>query len=154
MGSIPMPLCAPQVVAKPGILRDVIGDNGGGDLVHFKSAVGFGDFDRAQPEFAGLFQQFAGNGEILVLDLLGVRQDLVDGKLFRRLSDQLVLFAEIFRSEYCLRAVAASSRKLPPEILVFGNCVVVAIVYPCERNRRIRGGKNICHSNAAKEGNG
>ena len=89
-----------------GVLGDVVGDDGGGDLVHFQAAVGFGDLDAAQAEFAGLLQQIARDGEILVLDLLGVGQDLVDGELFRRLRDELVLLGEIFGREDFVRTGA------------------------------------------------
>ena len=31
-----------------GIFRNVIGDDGGGDFVHFEAAIGFGDFDAGE----------------------------------------------------------------------------------------------------------
>ncbi len=34
-----------------------------------------------------------------MLDLFNIRDDFVDSELFRRLSNEPVLFAEIFRSE-------------------------------------------------------
>jgi hypothetical protein len=77
----------------------VVSDDSGSDLVHFEAAVRFGDFDAAEPEFSGFFQQIARDREILVLDFLDIRQNLVDGKLFRRLPDELMLLAEIFRRE-------------------------------------------------------
>ena len=82
-----------------GVFGDVVGDDGGGDFVHFEAAVGFGNFGRAEAEFAGFLQQVAGDGEVLVLDLLDVGKDLVDGKLLRRLADELVLLGEVFGSE-------------------------------------------------------
>jgi hypothetical protein len=91
-------VCAPGG-GEASIFRDVVGDDRGGDFVHFEAAVGFGNLDGAQPEFAGFFQQVAGNREVLVLDLLGIRQNFVDGKFLRRLPDELVLLAEIFGRE-------------------------------------------------------
>ena len=121
-----MPLCAPQVVAKPAYLRDVVGDDGGGDFVHFEAAVGFGNFDAAQAQFAGLFQQIARDGEIFVLDLLGVGQDFVDGEFFRRLPDQLVLFGEIFGSEYFIGTAGFEQEAAAGDFGV-GSVVVVDI---------------------------
>ena len=54
--------------------------------------------------------------------------DFVDRELFRGLRDQLMLFAEVFRSEDLFRCCASSSRKLPPVILVFGAADVVAML--------------------------
>ena len=82
-----------------GVLGDVVGDDGGRDFVHLQAAVGLGDFHRAQAQFAGLLQQIASDGKILVLDLLDVGNDLVDRELLRRLPDELVLLGEVFRSE-------------------------------------------------------
>ena len=78
----------------------MIGDHGGRDLVHFKTAVGFGDLDATQPKFPGFLQKVARNGEIFVLNFFNVRHNLVQGKFFRGLPDKLVLFAEIFGREY------------------------------------------------------
>ena len=88
---------------KACILRNVIGDDGGGDFVHLKPAVSFGNFDRAEPKLSCLLQQFPGNREILVLNLLDVRHDLVDGKFFRCLPNKLVLLGKIFRRKDFLR---------------------------------------------------
>ncbi len=85
---------------KAGILGDVVGDDGGGDFVHFEAAVGLGNLDAAEAEVASLFQQIAGNRVILVLDLLGLGQNFVDGKFFGRLPDHLVLLGKIFRGEH------------------------------------------------------
>src|SRR5580704_13808873 len=87
-----------------GILRDVVGDDGGGNLVHLKAAISFGNFNAAQAKLAGLFQQLPRNREILMLDFLRVGQDLVNGEFFRRLADELVLFGEVFRSENLIGA--------------------------------------------------
>ncbi len=70
-----MPECAPPGGGEAGVLGDVVGDHGGGDFVHFQAAIGFGDFDSAQPQVAGLLQQIAGDGEVLMLHLLGVRAE-------------------------------------------------------------------------------
>ncbi len=85
---------------KTGVLGDVIGDDGGSDFVHLETAVGLGNLDAAEAEVAGLFQQIAGNRVILMLDLLGLGQNFVDGKFFGRLPDHLVLLGKIFRGEY------------------------------------------------------
>ena len=121
-----MPLCAPQVVAKPAYLRDVVGDDGGGDFIHFKAAVGFGDFDAAQSQFASLLQQIARNREILVLNFFRVGQDFVDGEFFRRLPDQLVLFGEIFGRENFVGAAGFEQEAAAGDFGV-GSAVVAAI---------------------------
>ena len=88
---------------KAGVFGNVIGDDGGSDFIHFEAAVGFGNFDAAKAKFAGLFQKVAGDGEILVLDLLDIRKDLIDSKLLGCLPDELVLFGEVFRRENIFR---------------------------------------------------
>ena len=85
MGSVPMPVCPPQVMAKLAYLADVVGDDGGGDFVHLEAAVGFGNIDAAQAQFPGFLQQIAGDGEIFVLHLLDVGHDFVDREFFRGL---------------------------------------------------------------------
>ncbi len=83
-----------------GVLGDVVGDHGGGDFIHLKAAVCFGDLGRAEAEFASLFQEVAGDRKILVLHLLDVGDDLVDRKLLGCLADEQVLLGEVFRREY------------------------------------------------------
>ena len=85
--------------SETGVLGDVIRNDRGRDLVHLQAAVSFGDLNRAETELAGFLQQLAGDREVFVLHLLDVGDDLVDGELFRRLADHLVLLGEIFRSE-------------------------------------------------------
>ncbi len=101
----------------------MVGDDGGGDLVHLQAAIGFRDFDAAQAQVAGLLQQIASDGEILVLHLLGVGKDFVDRELFRRLPDELMLLGEIFGSEDFVR-LALFEQKAAAEILVLGIAVV------------------------------
>ena len=91
-------MCAPGG-GEACVLGDVIGDHGGGDLVHFQAAVGFGNFDPAQSQVPGLLQQIARDGKVLVLHLLGVGQDFVDRELFRGLPNELMLLGKILRSE-------------------------------------------------------
>src|SRR5208282_2552444 len=85
---------------KPGVLGNIVGDNGGGDFVHFKAAVSLGNLNSAKAEVAGLFQQSARNRVILVFDLFRLRQNFIDRKLFGRLPDHLLLLGEIFWGEY------------------------------------------------------
>ncbi len=82
-----------------GVFRDVVGDDGGGDFIHFEAAVGFGNFNRAEAELSGFFQQIAGDREVFVFDLLDVGQNLVGRELFRRLRDELMLLGEVFGGE-------------------------------------------------------
>ena len=49
-------MCAPGG-GEACVLGDVIGDHGGRDLVHFQSAVGFRDFDPAQPRSPAFFSK-------------------------------------------------------------------------------------------------
>jgi hypothetical protein len=65
------------------VLGDVLGDNGGADLVHVHAAVGFGNLDRGQAEFAGLLQQFAGERPVFFLQLVGRRCDFLERELRR-----------------------------------------------------------------------
>ena len=74
-------------VSAPGggearVFRDVVGDDGGGDFVHFEAAVGFRDLGGAQAEFSGFLQQVARDGEVFVFDLLDVGENLVDREFF------------------------------------------------------------------------
>ena len=82
------------------VFRDVVGDDRGGDFIHLQAAIGFRNLHPAQSQVAGLFQQVARNGEILVLHLFRVGQNLVDGELFCRLPDHPLLLGKIFRSKY------------------------------------------------------
>ena len=84
---------------KPAVLGDMVGDDGGGDFVHFEPAIGFGNFDSAQAEVAGFFQQVARNREILVFDFIGLGKNLVVGKLFGGLPNHVLLLGKIFRGE-------------------------------------------------------
>ena len=84
------------------VFGNVVGDYGGSDLVHFQAAVGFWNLDAAQPQLAGFFQQLAHYREILVLHLFDIWDDFVLSKLLGGLSDQTMLFAEIFWREYFL----------------------------------------------------
>ena len=95
---------------KAGIFGNVIGDDGGSDFVHLEAAVGLGNFNSAEAEFACLLQQVAGDGEVLVFDLLCVGKDLVDSKFFCGLADELMLFSEIFRREYFLGAAGLEQK--------------------------------------------
>ena len=85
------------------ILGNVVGDHRGGHFIHFQAAVRFRNFDGAQAEFARLLQQFTRDGEVLMLDLLHIRQDLVDRKFFRGLRNQVVLLGKVFRCEDFIR---------------------------------------------------
>ena len=80
--------------------------SGGGHFVHLEAAVRLGNVDAHQPEFAGLAQQAAGDGEVLGLDLGGRRHHLVGGEVDRGLGDLPVFFGEVLRREDILRAGA------------------------------------------------
>ncbi len=84
---------------KSGVLGHVVGDDGGGDFVHFEAAVGLGNLDSTEAEVTGLFQQIARDRIIFVFDFFGLGQNLVDGKLFGRLADHPLLLGEIFGRE-------------------------------------------------------
>src|SRR5712671_2747103 len=78
----------------------MVSDDGGGNFVHLKAAISFGNFHAAQTEIARLFQEVSRNREILVLHLLCLGQDFIDRELFRGLSNHLLLLGEIFRSKH------------------------------------------------------
>src|SRR5262249_17982853 len=56
--------------------------------------------DSTQAELTRLSDQFASNGEILVLHFVRVGNDFLDREFLSSLGDQQVLLGEIFRSEY------------------------------------------------------
>ena len=85
--------------SEPRILRDVVGDHSSGDFVHLKPAVSFRNLRRTQPQLTRLLQQIASDRKVFVLHLFNIGDDLIDGKLFRRLPDELVLLGEVFWSE-------------------------------------------------------
>ncbi len=85
------------------VLRDVVGDHRRSHFVHFEATVGFGDLNPRQAQVAGLLHQIARDGKILVLHLLDVRQNFVDGEFFRGLPDQLLLLRKVFGREDFIR---------------------------------------------------
>ena len=54
MGSVPMPACAEKRDGEAALLGDVLGDDGGGHLVHLQAAVLLGDIDGGEAEVGGL----------------------------------------------------------------------------------------------------
>ena len=84
-------------------------------------AVGLGNLNSAEAEVAGFFQQIARNREILVFDLLRLGQNLVEGKLFGRLPDHLVLLGKIFWGED-IGSLPLFQQKAAAGNLGFGKC--------------------------------
>ena len=78
---------------------DVLGDDGGGDLVHLEAAVLFGDVGGGEAEFGGLLDEAAGDGEVLMLDGVGVGDDFVEGEVGGGLGDLAMLFGEVLGEE-------------------------------------------------------
>ena len=99
MGSVPMPTCALKATEKLAELRETVGDDRRGDLVHGEAAVFFGDVDGHEAEFAGLAEESASDGEVLGFDVCGGRDDFVSGKLVGGVGDLALLVGEVFRSE-------------------------------------------------------
>src|SRR5262249_32203787 len=64
-----------------------------------KTAVLLGDIDRGQAKVTGFLDKAARNREILRLNLIRDRNDLIQGKLCRRLRDLAMLLGEVFRKE-------------------------------------------------------
>ena len=81
------------------LLGDVVGDDGGGHLVHLEAAVLLGDVDGGEAEVGGLLDEAAGDGEVLGLDLVGRGDDLVGGEVGGGLGDLALLFGEVFGEE-------------------------------------------------------
>lgn len=77
----------------------MVGDHGGCDFVHLEAPVSLRNLGRTEPEFTGFFQQVASDEKILVLHLLDVGDDLIDGELLRCLANEQVLFGEVFGRE-------------------------------------------------------
>ena len=122
---------------KPGVLGNVVGDDGGGDFVHFQAAVGFGNFNSAEAEVAGFLQQVARDREILVFDFIGLRQDFVVGKLFGGLPDHLLLFGKIFGSED-IGSLPLFEQKAAAGNLGFRDCSRRHFKPLLSRNRQVR----------------
>src|SRR2546426_6370726 len=112
---MPAPRCR-----ETGVFGDVVGDYGGSTLVHLQAAVSFWNFHPTQPQLAGFLQQLASDGEVLVLHLLDVRDNLVGSEFLRRLTNQLMLFGEILRREYFVGR-ALFEQKAAARDLGFGN---------------------------------
>ena len=77
----------------------MVGDDCGRDLIHLQATVSFGNLYPAQTQFASFLEQIARNGEVLVLHLFDVGNYFVLRELLGSLTDQIVLFGEIFRCE-------------------------------------------------------
>src|SRR5205809_6816617 len=92
---MPAPRCR-----ETGVFGDVVGNYGGSSLVHLQAAVIYRNFHPAQPQLASFLEQLARDGEVLVLHLRDVRDNLVGSEFLRRLTNQLMLFGEILRREY------------------------------------------------------
>jgi len=99
----------------------VVSDHRGGDFVHLQAAVGFGNLNSAEAEVAGLLQQVARNRKILVFDLLRLRQNFVDRKLFGRLPDHLLLLGKILWGEY-IGSLPLFQQEAAAGNLALGNC--------------------------------
>ena len=98
-----MPVWAATAVAKPPDGRHLRGDQHAGDLVQLQPAVLLGGVDHEQPELADLAQQLDHQVEIVVLDPVDVRQNLVPDELLRRVANRDLLFGEVFRDEHVSR---------------------------------------------------
>src|SRR6185437_8719676 len=96
---------AAKSYAETAIHGQVLSNDGRSNLVHVRSAVSLGDIYVADPDLTGLADQLARGGELLVLDLLGVGQNLIPGKVLRGLRDLLVLFTQIFQRKNLLGGV-------------------------------------------------
>ena len=118
------------------LLGDVVGDDGGGDLVHLEAAVLLGDIDRGEAEVGGLLDEAAGDGEVLGLDLVGAGTISLMAK-------SAVVWA-IWRCSSVKSSgkkqsagVGLEMRKLPPgmRLVSVGGVVIVAMVLPhCARS--------------------
>src|SRR5207247_10542576 len=103
-----------------GVFGDVVGNYGGSNLVHLQAAVSFWNFHPTQPPLASFLEQLARDGEVPVLHLLDVRDNLVGSEFLRRLTNQLMLFGEILRREYFVGR-ALFEQKAAARDLGFGN---------------------------------
>ena len=99
MGSVPMPVCAPQVVLKPAYFAMRSAMMADVTLSISRPPYASGMSTPLNPSSPAFFSRSRSDGEILVLHLLDVGHDFVDREFFRGLRDELVLLGEIFRSE-------------------------------------------------------
>src|SRR5690242_21105677 len=88
--------------AEAAILRNATHNDPRSYLVHLHPAVLLRHIHPAQAHFASLAYQVAYHGEILVLHLFDVRDDLFIRELLRGLRNELMLLAEIFWGEHFL----------------------------------------------------
>src|SRR5207247_8897982 len=84
----------------PSLLSKMVGYSSRSNSVHLQAAIRFRNFHLAQPQLASFLEQLARDGEVLVLHLLDVRDNLVGSEFLRRLTNQLMLFGEILRRQY------------------------------------------------------
>src|SRR5262249_51619302 len=96
------------------LLGDVVCNNRRADLIHLQAAVLLRNIDRGQAKFTGLLDKAARNREILRLNLIRDRDDLIQGKLCRRLRDLAMLFGEVLGEKAvgrrCIRYKEPSAR--------------------------------------------
>ena len=102
-------------------LGHVVGDDGRRDFVHLRAAVLGRHVGVGQAHLAGLLQQLASDGPVLVLDFFDLRQDFVDRELLRQLRDHLVIFVKVFRSEDVVEVVIFE-QKTSARGFRFGSC--------------------------------
>src|ERR1700733_3036166 len=84
-------------------LGEMVGDDGGGDLVHGQASVLLWYVDGHQAEITGFFQQGAGNVEMLGLNRFGFGKHLVANKVRGGARDLALLFGEVFRGHDLVR---------------------------------------------------
>ena len=70
-----------------------------GGLVQFQPAVFLRGIDHQQPQLAALFHQLNRQRQIVMLDLLAMRENFIQDELFGRVADLSLLIGEILRRE-------------------------------------------------------
>jgi len=116
----------------------VIGDHGRRDFIHFQAAISLGDLDATEAQFTSFFEEVARNRKILVLDLLRVGKDFIDGKFFRRLADQSMLLGEIFRSENFVRSAGFQQKAAAGDFGAGNCCSRRHLISPLDESSKIR----------------
>ncbi len=112
-----------------GLLRDILRHNRRRGLVHLQPAVLLRNIDRRQPKLRRLLQQPPRNREVLRLNRIGRRHNLVDGEVRGRLRNLLLLIGEILRKE-TVRRRRIADEKTPPGMRFVSaiGAVIVAMV--------------------------
>src|SRR6185437_15903609 len=108
--------------AEAAIHRKVLSNDGRSDLVHVRPAISFRNIHVADADLAGLADELARYGELLVLNLFRIGQNFIFREVLRRLYNLLVLLAQIFQREHLLSGVLFNQEAATFEFRFIWDC--------------------------------